>query len=866
MMEQLATRLVWAAQSYARLVVIVTALATVAMTAHTVQNLGVNTDTVDLVDAKAQWRERDRQFANQFPQNEGLIVAVIDGATPDLAEEAAAKLTARLASRPDLFSHVRRPDGGPFFNQNGLLYLDLPELTATLDQTIAAQPMIGTLVADPSLRGLAGALSLAVEGIAEGAADRTALDVPLAQINEALTRGLTGSEIPMSWQRLFSNREPLARELRRFVLCTTPQDFQQLETGGAAISTLRAILTEEQMIPARGVTVRLTGPVPLADEEFATVAEGAGVATVASFAVVLLILFLALRAARLIVAIMVTLITGLVATAFFAAIAIGSLNLISVAFAVLFVGIGVDFGIQFAVRYRDQRFQDASADLSQILAITAARIGPPLTLAGVTTALGFFAFLPTSFAGVRELGLIAGVGMGIAWFLNLTLLPALLTLLRPAGEAEPIGYRWTAGLDRFLLTQRRAVMLVALLLGLAAIAIGTRVSFDFNPINLKDQTAESVATLLDLSADPETAPNSLDLLTPDLATAQALAARLASLPEVGRSLTVASFIPEDQEPKLAAIADARDLLGPTFSPAAIAAPPSPEALRQALRGVVSRIAALSDPTPPLQKFASLATTLAAADDTILIRTARVAAASLPGQLSGLRDALEAAPVTLDSLPRDLRQDWIARDGRFRVEVAPAGDSQSNAVLVRFVEAIVNVAPDATGAPITIIESGRLVRDAFLQSGIIAVVAIILVLAFVLRRVRDVLLVLAPLTLAVAFTLATMVIFDMSLNFANVITLPLLLGIGVSFDIYFVLNHRAGLRDPLGSPTAKAVLFSALTTASAFGSLALSSHPGTATMGLLLLIALGYCLLTTLLVLPSLMGEPRVASEEPRSSA
>lgn len=855
MMARFAAQLVSAAQTRSLSVVALAFLCAMAMAWWTVGHLGVNTDTIDMIDPQAEWRAKDRAHQEQFPQNDGLVVAVIDGATADLAEDAAAALAAALSERPDLFSNVRRPDGGAFFNRNGLLYLEERELSDTLDQTIAAQPMIGALVADPSLRGLAAALGLAVEGIGQGAAPATALDAPLAQINAAFAQALAGSAQPMSWQKLFTAREPLPRELRRFVQLTVKQNFEQLETAAEATDALRAIAKAKGLTPDRGVTVRLTGPVTLADEEFATVAEGMGAATLGSFAIVLVILFLALGGGRLILAIVLTLLTGLIATACFAALAIGTLNLISVAFAVLFVGIGVDFGIQFAVRFREQRFETPEAALSAVLDATARRIGPPLTLACLTTFLGFFSFLPTGFAGVRELGLIAGAGMVIAWFLNLTLLPALLTLLKPPGEAEQIGYRWTSGLDAFLIRRRGAVAGVTLALGLGAAYLGAGVAFDFNPLNLKDKRAESVATLLDLSANPETAPNSLDILVQDLTAAQSLTLRLGAAPEVGRVLSLASFIPEDQEGKLALIADARDLLGPTFQPAAAAPPPSLADLRAALRQTVANIAALKEPTPPLARLGGLLKAVADAPDDALSRVAAVAVGSLPGRLSGLREALNAEPVTLASLPDELRKDWTAKDGRLRIEVAPAGDAQNNDVLLGFVDAVLKIAPDATGAPITIIESGKVVRSAFIQSGATALAAIVLLLGLVLRRLRDVLMVLAPLLLATLFTLATMTLTGMSLNFANVITMPLLLGVGVSFDIYFVMNWRAGQTRPLGSPTARAVLFSALTTASAFGGLALSSHPGTATMGLLLMIALGYCLLTTLLVLPALLGKP-----------
>jgi uncharacterized protein len=233
----------------------------------------------------------------------------------------------------------------------------------------------------------------------------------------------------------------------------------------------------------------------------------------------------------------------------------------------------------------------------------------------------------------------------------------------------------------------------------------------------------------------------------------------------------------------------------------------------------------------------------------------------------LRELLAAGPVSLATLPQDLRRSWVTPDGRARVEIFPKGNPRNHRVLRHFVAAVQRIAPDVTGTPVTIQESGRLISGAFLEAGIIAVVAITLLLAFVLRRARDVALVIAPLLLAAVVTLAATVVIGMPLNYANIIALPLLLGIGVAFDIYFVMNWRAGLGDPLQSATARAVLFSALTTMTAFGSLALAQHPGTADMGKLLSLSLGCTLLSTFFVLPAFLGPVPVAAEnevkEPR---
>ena len=232
---------------------------------------------------------------------------------------------------------------------------------------------------------------------------------------------------------------------------------------------------------------------------------------------------------------------------------------------------------------------------------------------------------------------------------------------------------------------------------------------------------------------------------------------------------------------------------------------------------------------------------------------------LPGlllTLDQLRTALQAEPVTLETLPADMKRDWMAPDGRARVEVFPKSDADDNAALQRFTAAVRAVAPDATGTTVGIQESSRTIVNAFLQAGLWALLAITALLAFTLRRVKDVLLTLAPLTLAGVVTLGMCVALDLPLNFENIIALPLLFGIGVAFSIYFVMAWRGGAKDLLQSSLTRAVLFSALTTGTAFGSLWYSHHPGTASMGELLALSLAFTLAASLLFLPALLNSVR----------
>ncbi|HUZ73571.1 MAG TPA: MMPL family transporter [Stellaceae bacterium] len=860
-MEQLLATVVDACRRHAGAVTLAMLLLALAGGVFTASRISIDTDVNNLISPHLPWRQRDAQMDRLFPQRVDVLAIVIDGATPDLAADSAAALAARLRAMPALFKSVEEPEGGPFFRREGILFLPTAEVQDFTNQMIAAQPMIGTLAADPSLRGIFAALDLLAQGASRGDIAAPALAAPLAAVTDAVTNAQAGRFAPLSWQTLLSGRKPLKRELRRFVLVQPVLDYNALEPGARATAAVRSAAEALGLTPARGVSIGITGSVALDDAQLATLSEGAGFTTALSIGLLCLWLLLALRSPRLVAAIVVTLVVGLIACATFAVAAVGPLNPISAAFAVLFIGLAVDFGIQFGVRYRDERFR--TGDLATALRETARGIGGPLTVAAAATAVGFFSFVPTDYTGVSELGLIAGVGMVVALALSFTLLPALLTLLRPHGERRPVGFAWAAPVDRFLVERRRLVLIVAAIVTAAALALMPWLNFDFNPLDLQNQHTEAMRVINMLRSDPNDTPNTIEILAPSLDAAQALAARLDKLPDVAQTVTAASFVPEDQKAKLALLADAATLFGPTLSPTSTKPPPSDA-------DTLAAIAATATDMEEAGKHGvTAAQSLAAQLRQVLTRGAAALpmlradlTTGLSERLDDLRLSLTAGPVSIATLPAALKREWIAPDDRARIEVFPKGGAPDNAALRRFVDQVTPVAPDATGTPVTIIESANTVTSAFATAGIIAVIAIAILLLAVMRWPRDVALVLVPLAVAGVLTLATGVLFGMSLNFANIITLPLLLGIGVAFDVYFVMRWRNGQGGLLQSSTARAILFSALTTGTAFGSLVLSNNTGMSEMGKLLSIALAYTLVSTFLVLPALLGPVRGDGDQP----
>ena len=818
-----------------------------------VARLGVTTDTGALFATSLPWRQREIVFDRAFPQFDDLLVAVIDGATPEQADQTAAGLAQALAGDTTQLISVVRPDASPFLEANGLLFVDEKPLGDLMDRTIDAQPFLGQLAADPSARGLFAALSLLAMGVERGEAQLDPMRAELEAFRRTLTDAADGHPRPLSWETLLAGDLAAEAGQYRFVLVKPKLDYGALEPGGIATQAIRAAAAELPWVKAGQARVRITGSVALADEEFATIAQGALAGLVGSLLLVTLWLVLAVRSWRLIGPILLTLGLGLTLTTGFAALAVGTLNLVSVAFAILFVGIAVDFSIQFCVRYRQMRLRVDTAEAA--LPATAARVGPQILVAAATTACGFLAFVPTDFRGVAELGLIAGVGMLIAFACTLGFLPAALAVFRPRGETRAIGFTWGDGVEDRLFHARLPVLAAFAALAVLGAALLPRLSFDANPLHTKDPNTEAMRTLADLQNSPLTSPDSIDILAPDQAHADALVTRLRTLPLVDNAITLSSFVPTDQPAKLALIADAASILNATLAPRPPAAPVTAADLRLAAGTALTAMEHAATKLPPRSQVAGIADTLrrlVVAPDATLMAANTALTQFLPLQLGRLRSVLDAHPVTLADIPPEIARDWRLPDGRVRVQVTAKPQAQDSQGLRAFVAQVRTVAPDAGGSAVSIVESANTIVGAFRSAAMLALVAIALILALALRRVSDVALVMAPLLLSALLTVVAAVLLPLPLNFANIIALPVLLGVGVSFNIYFVMNWRSGADRFLGTATARAIVFSALTTGTAFGSLALSRHPGTASMGFLLLLSLGCTLLASLLFVPTLL--------------
>ena len=892
---------------------------------YTVDNISMNTDTEDMLSAELAWRKLDQEYERLFPQYDNNILIVLEAATPDQAGDAAMLLCERLQEERDLFEFVYYPNALPVFRESGLLYLERAELQDLSDNLAGVQPFLARLARDPTLRGLFEVLGEALDTADDG--EQVDIQPVLTRINAALEALRDGRPYRMSWQQLMSGEGGVdgdndrggggadSAPYREFILTQPKLDYAGFFPATPAIDGIRGAYNELGIAASTGAELRLTGATMLAHEEMLSVMEGTETAVLLALCLVTVIMVTGLSSFRLALVTVISLVIGLAYTSAFAIFTVEELNLISVAFAVLYIGLGVDFAIHYCMRYREHLID--GADRGGALDDTSVNIGDSLFLCAVSTAIGFFAFIPTDYTGVAELGWISGAGMFVSFAVTLTVIPALLSLLpyKPgAHRATPSGAHLVERHAGKILGATACVALAC------AVALGG-LRFDHNPLNLHARDGAALSAYRELLADNDLTPWTAIAIAGDSAEANRYRDAFTQSELVDKVVTVADFIPADQDEKLFIIDELGLLLGDLS-----VAPPDPATQTQAarlaaLRGFLEKLQETGADDPvyvklrgnlegllerqssqgataldsrlhgndedgsklqsklqdthinyrtPMQitkspyklpdTHASPSHDAAGGNDSgdgdDSARLEQMLLASLPGRLEALNASLDAGYISLETLPDQLKRLWVSAGGKRRVEIYPEQDIQDNQALREFVRGVQSISPEVTGAPINNLEASDAVAVAFRQAFLYAFIAITVMLYVLLARKRDVFLVLIPLLTAALITGAISALAGLPLNFANVIALPLLLGIGVDSGIHIIHRYRTDLPDGkniLATSSARAVVVSSLTTMGGVGNLALSPHTGTASMGMLLTLGIGVTLVCMLLVLPALLA-------------
>ncbi|MEM9810602.1 MAG: MMPL family transporter, partial [Pseudomonadota bacterium] len=798
--------------------------------------LAISTDTSEMISPDTPFRQASAAVNAAFPKLSEQVLVVVDAATPDEASAFTDELAQRLRGRPEVVALLAGP-AEPFFQRNGLLYLDVTELEDLLSKLTKAAPLLERLGPDPSVATLFDALADASEQDSDFGTDQETLDALYA----SLAHVLSDEDAVLSWQSLLSpDEDPASRIL------FTIQPALEYERLRPAQSVKDAILAAAETVRREtglAAEVMITGDPVLRTEELDAVSRGIGGAFALSGVLVAVLLFSALRSKLMVAACLVSIVLSVLLTAGIAVTLFDQLNLISVAFTVLMVGLGADFAIHLLVHLREALGQGIATRTAFYR--TARKIGTALVLTAPTTALAFFSFAPTAFIGMNQLGVIAGLGVLIAFLVAMTVIPALMGLLpsrlgRRALSAVPLEGQSARVLDRLVLPL--GILVAAL--GIGSLLLLPQARFDADPMALRAQSAPSVIAINKIADEDGASPYRLSVLTADEAATRRLAETLSEAPSVESTRHLFSFIPEDQDLKLALI-DAASV-GLSF----------------ALMGQGETGHALDDTVVRLTQGLGQGTSAAGAeflDALTKMSTDEISAAAprifkfWPRQREALTQQLQASFVTTDSLPGALTERYAGTDDLYRIEILPEGGADTVDERRVFVNEVLAIAPDAAGSARSALAAGDIIGRSMIQASVTAGVLVSVLVLIVLRSVRLLVVLLIPLILAGSLTTATGTLLGLPYNFANVLVLPLIIGIGIDSGIHLAVHTQRGHTGlhALRGPTGRAVLYSALTTIASFGSLIVSEHRGTSSMGALLTIGMVWVLATMLFVLPPL---------------
>lgn len=831
---------------------------------YTANNLGVHTDTTDMLSEEVPFRANHINYLKSFPQQEDSVVLVLNAPTPEQSHRDAKRLSQFLYNDPAQFSSIYYLTGETFFEKNGLLFKELDDLGRIADHLAAAQPMLARIAESPTLYTFSSVLTEAVNALNSGR--KLELQSVFDGISATLDARLAGQSRPLSWQALLGGEAQKDSYLE--IISVKPVlDYSQIFAAEQPINSIRAAAQEMGFSEQSGRKLRITGEVALAHDELDSAMHGAQEAGVLALVMVAAVLLMAFRSIGPMITIIVSLILGLLLTAAFATVAVGHLNLISIAFAVLYIGLGVDYAIHFLLRLEE--IEASGESLSQALYKTGGDMGQSLLICALTTAIGFYAFMPTTYRGVAELGVISGSGMMISFLVTMTLLPAMQRIFPIRTKFSALQHQSISSVLDLPHYAAKWVYGLTFVAVIASIAAMPHVRFDYNLLNLNNPRAESITTFQELLESPEESPWYINILADNAQETERIAQALRKLPEVDKVISILDLVPQQQEDKSLLIEEMAMILGPiAFSPTAFLITDYYTVTEQ--RSALEKLTVALDrfiaaqPSHPThasaQKLHQSLTNMLSHLDQLSQNKAQYLQASghdllslLPDAFERLQLALTAQPYVQEDLPLSISELWHSDKNIYRIAVYPKENINDNDALRRFVRSVQTVAPSATGVPVISLEAGEAVVDAFIHAFSLALIGVILTIWIMLRSISSTVLALIPLLLAALFTGAGTVLFDLPFNFANIIALPLLMGIGIDSSLHMVYRNRNEANgNLLHTSTARAIFYSALTTLVGFGSLMFSTHQGTASMGLLLTIGLFLTLVCVLIILPALL--------------
>lgn len=788
--------------------------------------LAVDTGTDALLPETLPWRARAEAVRRDFPMHDRSAVVLVRGRAADAVEPVATRVAETLRAAGAPVGEVYAPALDPWLRRQALLLVDELQFETIARTLEAAQPLLGRLTRQPELAGLFDTVAQALTH------DAQRLGPLLPELVQRLDASAAGRRPPpLHWSELLGSRD----EPHQVPIIVRPQPGAD---EIAFLDSVERLLAASQV--ADGVVLLLTGEIPLWRDELRAADVGGLRAGLIAFAAVAVLLALALRSVAQMLACLATLAAGLVLTAAFATATVGRLNLISIAFAALYVGLAADFAVHFLHEWRTR------AGAADPVGAARANTGTALLLCALTTSVAFAAFTLTDYRGVAELGRIGAagilIGLACAWWLLPALLPAAPTPTDPVPLDRPAPP--TPGWRHPRISLAGAALAVAIC---AVSATDLRMSID--PMRLRPPSP--ALTAWQELARSDAGAYQIWLRSGDFAQAQADAQRLAAIDAVGAVHWLGDLMAADPD-RLLRIELLRLSVGDALPDGVTLREPQPDAVR----GAALRLRDAARAAGRHELAAALEGWVAAATVARIAELQQALMGTLPALYGRIHELLSAQPVHHpEQIPQRLRRWHVDAQGRHLLTVLPAARLADDEDALRaFVAAVQARFPQATGAPVEYVEGARTVTGAFVTAFTLSSAAIVLLLAVALRRLTDVVLALLPLAAGSVLYLGVAAAARLQLNFANIIVLPLLYGIAVDTGIHLIWRHRREPgRDPLASPSGRAVAVSVLTTLASFAALATSPHPGMASIGVHLALGLACLLAAASLLIPAVLA-------------
>ena len=812
---------------------------TVAAGLYSAMYARVNSDLSELIKPSddTQWYLDNEEYKQAFPDSQQTAVVAVFGGNY-LAVNATAKALSQSLRETGDFLFVRAPGLEPFLMDHRLYFLTTAELNSWLQGVQFNYGTLLRLAEDPRLANLVLILSDQLSAYP---------GMPLPPVlNVLLDSFVAGDPRVEAYPRLIPPQA--SDEDDGYVQLIVLKGIQALDESlpnEAIVARIRSVISGLPVAP--GVNIRLTGEVVLAHEEISAGLEGVGLAGMVSLVLLAIILGFGVRSWKIIVAAFCLLLAGIVLTSAYATLVVGSYNTLSLVFLVMFFGLGIDFAVHFALKISDEtRFNGSQGAATR----AAGNIGPALLLCTLTSAVGFLSFVPTAYNGLGELGIISAGGMAIAFFLSVTMLPAMFKLM--GGIDGNTGVR--IKLLTFGVKPKIVLMLFSALVVLSLLLVRD-MKFDYSVLALRDIESEGMSTLLELQRRKIVTDYSVAVLANDEAELKLLEQQIKALPTVGDVFSVENVVPTQQDNKqlllkpVLALINSIELEEPVDDGIDLAG-----ALQYFFE---SRQGERFPQSPQVQQFIERASrdenSVAMAKNPINV-TGNIRS-QLVTELAALKAMLLAEPFGADELPESILDTLVTADGRRLITVQPAVPLLDRHATDEFIADVTRVSPKIAGRSVVEWGVGNVVVESFLEAVIYAGSGIFFLLVVYFRSLLLPLLVVFPLTLTVLFTFAIAELSGLTLNMANILVVPLIFGLGVDTGIHVMhrFSASASLEEALASSTSRAVVISGLTTIGTFASLALSPHKGAASIGILLTIAITILLITTFVALPALLS-------------